>query len=129
MALAVLVLAIIGNPILLYLIQDRLLFYPRPVNEGNRKLIKERYASVQEVTVVSSDGTKLQGWFQQTRKAAKAPLLITTASRASQERSSGSRPPRSFSNIDSIRSHWLPRFANRRSSWSPPLLAAIGEAQ
>lgn len=75
-ALAVLVLAIIGNPILLYVIQDRLLFHPLPNNEGNRKLIKERYASVQEVTVVSSDGTKLQGWFQRTRKAAKAPLLI-----------------------------------------------------
>ena len=75
-ALAVVVLAIIGNPVLLYLIQDRLIFHPLPVNEGNRQLIKERYASVQEVTVVSSDGTKLQGWFQRTRAAAKAPLLI-----------------------------------------------------
>src|SRR5262249_20816007 len=75
-AISVLVLAIIGNPILLYFIQDRMIFHPVPINEGNRKLIKERYASVREVTVVSSDGTKLQGWFQRTRKAAKAPLLI-----------------------------------------------------
>jgi pimeloyl-ACP methyl ester carboxylesterase len=75
-ALSVVVLAIIGNPILLYLIQDRLIFHPLPVNEANRKLIRERYPSVQEVSVASSDGTKLHGWFQRTRKAARAPLII-----------------------------------------------------
>lgn len=74
--LGVLVGIAVGNPILLYLIQDRLLFHGEPINEANRMLIRERYPAVREVTLNAADGKKLHGWLQRTPLAARAPLLI-----------------------------------------------------
>ena len=75
-ALAVLAGVVIGNPILLYFIQEKLIFFPHPINEGNRKLIRERYSAVSEVNLVGADGNKLHGWFQQAHGLNRAPLLI-----------------------------------------------------
>ena len=75
-ALAVLAGVVIGNPILLYFIQEKLIFFPQPINEGNRALIRERYPAVSEVNLVGADGNKLHGWFQRARGLEKAPLLI-----------------------------------------------------
>lgn len=72
----VLVGVAIGNPILLYFQQEKLLFYPDSVNEGNRRVIKERYPHVEEITFTTGDQKKLHGWFQRTPDAARAPLLI-----------------------------------------------------
>jgi pimeloyl-ACP methyl ester carboxylesterase len=66
----------IGNPILLYFLQDRLLFHGEPINEPNRKLIRERYPAVSEVTLRAADGKNLHGWFQRTPQGGRAPLLI-----------------------------------------------------
>lgn len=74
--LAVLAGVVIGNPILLYFLQERLIFFPHPMNEGNRKLVSERYSTVREVNLVGAQGNKLHGWFQQAQGLKQAPLII-----------------------------------------------------
>lgn len=66
----------IGNPILLYFQQEKLLFYPTAINEGNRKVIQEQYRNVEEVTLAAADGTRLHGWLQRTPGTGRKPLLI-----------------------------------------------------
>jgi fermentation-respiration switch protein FrsA (DUF1100 family) len=75
-AIAVIIGAAIANPALLYFQQEKLLFYPDTINEGNRRVIKERYRNVEEVTVSAADGTRLHGWFQRASAAGPAPLVI-----------------------------------------------------
>ncbi len=73
--LAVLALVIVGNPLLLYAIQEKLLFHPVPVNEGQRRIIKERYGAVEEISIPAADGSVLRGWFQKSQ-ADKAGLIL-----------------------------------------------------
>lgn len=73
---AVIIGVVIANPILLYFQQEKLLFFPDSINEDNRKVIKERYRDVEEVTFATADQKKLHGWLQRTPGAGKAPLLI-----------------------------------------------------
>lgn len=68
--------AVLANPILLYFRQEKLLFFPDTINEGNRKVIRERFRYVEEVTLATADGKKLHGWFQRTPGAGRRPLLI-----------------------------------------------------
>ena len=72
----VIVGAVIANPVLLYFQQEKLLFYPDSINEGNRKVIKEKYRNVEEVTLTTADRTRLHGWFQRTLGTGRRPLLI-----------------------------------------------------
>ncbi|MBI3042245.1 MAG: alpha/beta hydrolase [Betaproteobacteria bacterium] len=74
--IGVIVGVVIGNPVLLYFRQEKLLFYPVALNEGNRKIIKERYRHVEEVAIMAPDRTRLHGWFQRASGAGRAPLLI-----------------------------------------------------
>src|SRR2546422_798722 len=74
--LAVLAGIVIGNPILLYFLQEKLLFFPHPINAENRALIEKRYPAVREVTVAGAGGQALHGWFQKTPGEERAPLLI-----------------------------------------------------
>lgn len=67
---------VIGNPILLYFQQEKLLFFPIAINEGNRKVIKEKYRNVVEVTLAAADETRLHGWLQRTPGTGRKPLLI-----------------------------------------------------
>jgi pimeloyl-ACP methyl ester carboxylesterase len=72
----VIVGSVLANPVLLYFQQEKLLFYPDAINEGNRKVIREKYRNVEEVTLATADGKKLHGWFQRAPGAGKSPLLI-----------------------------------------------------
>ena len=69
------VLAAIGNPILLYFLQEKLLFQPLPVNEGQRAVLR-RFAAVEELTLAGEGGTKLHGWYQRAAGSGKAPLIL-----------------------------------------------------
>ncbi len=75
-ALAVLAGVVIGNPILLYFLQEKLIFFPGPINEGQRRHIALRYPAVREIVLRSSDGGRLHGWYQQAPGVPRAPLLI-----------------------------------------------------
>jgi len=72
----VIVGVVIGNPILLYFRQEKLLFYPDAINEGNRQVIRDQYRNVEEVTLATPDGKRLHGWLQRTPGPGRKPLLI-----------------------------------------------------
>jgi hypothetical protein len=58
---ALLAIVAIGFPLLMYLMQDRLLFFPQPLSEARRAEIAGRYPTVREI-VLDSEGQKLHAW-------------------------------------------------------------------
>lgn len=52
----------IGVPLLMYLVQDKLVFMPQPVSEERRAQIKNSISSVEEIFLDAPDGTKLHAW-------------------------------------------------------------------
>lgn len=64
----------IGLPLVVYLLQERLIFYPQVLPEARRALIAKLYPAVQELSLRAEDGTRLHAWH--VRAAASAPLVI-----------------------------------------------------
>ena len=60
---AVLALVIVGFPLLMYLMQDRLLFFPQPTDAARREAIGRQFAFAREVVIQSDDGQRLHAWF------------------------------------------------------------------
>ena len=58
---AILAVVVIGFPLLMYLMQDRLLFFPQPVSESRRSEIAKRHPSVEEI-LLDAEGKKLHAW-------------------------------------------------------------------
>lgn len=63
----------IGLPLLVYLLQDRLLFHPYPLHETQRAEILKRHPAVEEV-FIESDGYRLHAWHL--KAPAGAPLIL-----------------------------------------------------
>ena len=63
----------IGLPLVVYLLQDRLLFHPYPLHETQRAQILKRHPAVEEV-FIESDGYKLHAWHL--KGPAGAPLIL-----------------------------------------------------
>ena len=55
-ALALVALAVLGIPLLIFLVQDRLLFHPQPLSDAQRAQVGEK-----EV-LLDADGVRLQAW-------------------------------------------------------------------
>ena len=53
---------VIGVPLLMYLVQDKLVFMPQPVSEARRQQIKESFPSIEALFIESEDGTRLHAW-------------------------------------------------------------------
>ena len=51
----------IGVPLLMYFMQDKLLFHPQPLTERNRAEISKRFSGVREI-LLQDEGVKLQAW-------------------------------------------------------------------
>jgi len=64
----------LGLPLVMYLLQDRLIFYPQPLSEERRALIAHRFAAAQSVSIHAADGTRLHAWHVKGRPG--APLVI-----------------------------------------------------
>jgi len=64
----------IGLPIVVYLLQDRLLFYPQPLSQARRAAIAERYPAVEEILLRAADGTRVHAW--RVRAAPGSPLVL-----------------------------------------------------
>ena len=47
----------------LYFMQERMLFYPRPLDPGVRAAVRKALPAAEEVTLKTGDGHRLQGWF------------------------------------------------------------------
>lgn len=69
----VLVGVVLGLPLVVYLLQDRLLFHPYPLHETQRAEIRKRYPAVEEV-FIESEGIRLHAWH--VKAPAGAPLIL-----------------------------------------------------
>lgn len=63
---------IVGVPLVMLVIQDRLLFFPQPLAESRRDEIRKRYPAVGEI-VLRSENQKLHAWYV---KAAPGKSLV-----------------------------------------------------
>jgi pimeloyl-ACP methyl ester carboxylesterase len=54
---------VLALPLALYLLQDRLLFHPRPVPETTRELIAQSSPGVESVFIGARDGARLHAWY------------------------------------------------------------------
>lgn len=70
---ALLMVAAIGFPLMMYLMQDRLLFFPQPLAQARRAEIKKRFPAVEEF-VITSEKQKLHAWH--VKGAPGRPLVI-----------------------------------------------------
>jgi pimeloyl-ACP methyl ester carboxylesterase len=87
----------IGAPLLAWLFQERMLFFPRPVESRPAPR-----PDLEEVTVVASDGARLRGWMVR-GKGTPAPLVIYFGGNAEEV-------------------SWLAGIADRFAGWSLLLL-------
>lgn len=58
---AIVLVVAVGFPLLMYLIQDRLLFFPQPLDAGRRAEIRKRFPAVEEV-FLESENQQLHAW-------------------------------------------------------------------
>ena len=58
---AILAVVVIGFPLLMYLMQDRLLFFPQPLSDARRSEIAGRHPFVKEI-LLGAEGKKLHAW-------------------------------------------------------------------
>jgi len=52
----------IGLPLVAYLLQDRLMFYPQPLSQARRAFIAGRFPAVEELELRATDGTRVHAW-------------------------------------------------------------------
>jgi pimeloyl-ACP methyl ester carboxylesterase len=60
---AILAIVAVGIPLLMFLLQDRLLFFPQPLDAGQREAIARRFPLSQERFIQSESGERLQAWY------------------------------------------------------------------
>jgi pimeloyl-ACP methyl ester carboxylesterase len=59
---AILAIVAVGFPLLMFLMQDRLLFYPQPLDAASREAIGRRFDFAKEVFIRGESGERLQAW-------------------------------------------------------------------
>jgi len=65
----------LGFPVLIYFLQERLIFFPQPLTQDPLKA--NTGAAIEEVGLVATDGVRLHGWLvKATPTPTPAPLLI-----------------------------------------------------
>lgn len=66
----------VGLPLVVFLLQDRLIFFPQPLEPGRREILLRRAPQVEELILKAGDGTKLHGWLAKPAAAGRHPLVI-----------------------------------------------------
>ena len=64
----------IGLPLVVYLLQDRLMFYPQPLSQARRAQVAARFPAVEEIMLRAPDGTSVHAWH--VRAAPASPLAL-----------------------------------------------------
>lgn len=64
----------LGVPLVMMLLQDRLIFFPQPITEERRALVAQRFAAAQSVSIRAADGTRLHAWH--VKGPPQAPLVL-----------------------------------------------------
>ena len=75
-AARVILVVVVLVPLLIYLFQDRLLFFPQPLEESVRGAVAKWRRDVEELRVRTPDGIELHGWFVRNSTEPKAPALV-----------------------------------------------------
>ena len=66
----------VGLPLIVYLLQEQLIFYPQRLSEPRRAEIARRFPDVQEVSLAAADGTRIHAWFVKSLPSQGAPLVV-----------------------------------------------------
>lgn len=66
--------AVLAVPLAAYLMQDKLIFQPRPLAETEHQAIAARHPNVADIFLQAADGTRLHAWH--VKSAAGAPLVL-----------------------------------------------------
>ena len=66
--------AALGLPLILYFLQDRLIFHPQRLDDARRAAIAARLPAAKEVFIAAPDGTQLHAWHL--AAAPGAPLIL-----------------------------------------------------
>ncbi len=71
---AMLALVVIGVPLALFFLQERLIFFPQPLSDPQRAEIQRRYPATKEIVLEAKDGARIQAWH--VSAAEGAPLVL-----------------------------------------------------
>jgi len=66
----------IGLPVVVYLLQDRLIFYPQTLTEARRAAVAKRFPAVHEIALAAADGTRLHAWHVKSSISDSGPLVL-----------------------------------------------------
>lgn len=66
----------VGLPLVVYLLQEQLIFYPQRLSEPRRAEIARRFPEVQEISLAGADGTRIHAWFVNSLSSQGAPLVV-----------------------------------------------------
>jgi pimeloyl-ACP methyl ester carboxylesterase len=72
--LALIVCGILAS-VLLYFIQDKMIFYPQKIDQRDLEAIKI-YKNVKEISLETGDGVEIKGWFIDNRLTNKSKILL-----------------------------------------------------
>lgn len=64
----------LGVPLVMMVLQDRLIFFPQPTTKERRALVAQRFPAAQSVSIRAADGTRLHAWHVKGRP--DAPLVL-----------------------------------------------------
>jgi pimeloyl-ACP methyl ester carboxylesterase len=62
--------------VLLYFKQDSIIFYPRPIDEILLEQIKKDNKNVEDISLCTSEGFKINGWLVKSTKSKMMPLVL-----------------------------------------------------
>src|SRR6185295_12419570 len=65
---------VVAVPLTAYLMQDKLIFQPRPLLETERQAIASRHPDVADIFLQAADGTRLHAWH--VKSSPGAPLVM-----------------------------------------------------
>jgi hypothetical protein len=73
-ALKILAAVALGLPLVVFLLQDQLIFHPQRLPQPQREALAKRFAGLESVFIEGADGTRLHAWH--VKPAPGAPLVI-----------------------------------------------------
>ncbi len=67
---------VVGLPLVMFFFQDRLIFFPQPLEPARREILLRRAPAIEEISLKAADGTKLHGWLAKPAAGGRFPLVI-----------------------------------------------------
>ena len=62
--------------VVLFLVQDKLIFFPQRITEEYAGGLAKSYPDVEEIKIITEDQVTLHGWFVKNKTSNKSPLII-----------------------------------------------------